>query len=90
MLLRMLHGYMEIFSDMLKKANSIVTKNSLKKLQEGVKQLKDKYKEEQAVWKKIHEIDSLQVKKKKNFTLLSFRLNYTFEHLEFHFMGIFS
>ncbi|KAF5908393.1 interferon gamma [Clarias magur] len=60
MLLQMLHGYMEIFSDMLKKAKTIETKTSLKELQGSVKELRDKYKKEQAVWKKIHEIDALQ------------------------------
>ncbi|KAF4079719.1 hypothetical protein AMELA_G00181500 [Ameiurus melas] len=59
-LLRMLDGYMDIFSDMLKKAKTVETKTSLKKLQESVKELKDKYKKEQAVWKQLDEINTVK------------------------------
>ncbi|XP_060759643.1 interferon gamma related [Neoarius graeffei] len=60
MLLRMLNGYMDIFSEMLKKAKTDETKSSLKDLQESVKGLKDKYKKEQAVWKQLHDINSVK------------------------------
>lgn len=63
MLLRMLHAYTEIFSDMLKKAQTAETETSLKELQESVKELKDKYKHEQTVWKYLHEINSVKVRK---------------------------
>ncbi|XP_026779533.1 interferon gamma related [Pangasianodon hypophthalmus] len=60
MLLRMLNGYMDIFSDMLKKAKTVETENSLKELQESVKELKDKYKKEQEVWTQLHKINTIQ------------------------------
>lgn len=62
MLLRMLNGYMEIFSDMLKKAKTDETETSLRELQESVKELKDKYKNEQTVWKYLHDINSIKVR----------------------------
>lgn len=62
MLLRMLNGYMDIFSEMLEKAKTDETKSSLKELQESVKGLKDKYKKEQAVWKQLHDINSVKVR----------------------------
>lgn len=64
MLLRMLNGYMDIFSDMLKKAKTVETETSLKELQESVKELKNKYNKEQAVWKQLHEINTVKVRKK--------------------------
>lgn len=63
MLLRMLNGYMDIFSDMLKKAKTVETETSLKELQESVKELKNKYNNEQAVWKQLHEINTVKVRK---------------------------
>lgn len=63
MLLRMLNGYMEIFSDMLENAKGVETEASLKELKESVKELKDKYKTEQAAWKYLHEINSIKVRK---------------------------
>lgn len=69
MLLRMLNGYMDIFSDMLKKAKTVETETSLKELQESVKELKNKYNNEQAVWKQLHEINTVKVR--KNFFLMS-------------------
>lgn len=62
MLLRMLNGYMEMFSDMLKNAKDVEIETSLKDLQESVKELKDKYKHEQATWKYLHEINSIKVR----------------------------
>ncbi|XP_053506430.1 interferon gamma related [Ictalurus furcatus] len=59
-LLRMLNGYMDIFSDMLKKAKTVETETSLKELQESVKELKNKYNKEQAVWKQLHEINTVK------------------------------
>lgn len=63
MLLRMLNGYMGIFSDMQKKAKTLETQTSLRDLQESVKELKDKYKNEQTVWKYLHDINSIKVRK---------------------------
>lgn len=63
MLLRMLNGYMGIFSDMQKKAKTLETQTSLRELQESVKELKDKYKNEQTVWKYLHDINSIKVRK---------------------------
>lgn len=60
----MLNGYMDIFSDMLKKAKTVETETSLKELQESVKELKNKYNKEQAVWKQLHEINTVKVRKK--------------------------
>lgn len=59
----MLNGYMDIFSDMLKKAKTVETETSLKELQESVKELKNKYNNEQAVWKQLHEINTVKVRK---------------------------
>ncbi|GAA6097236.1 interferon gamma related precursor [Tachysurus ichikawai] len=60
MLLRMLYGYLDIFSDMLKKAKNVETESSLKELQESVRELKNKYKKEQEVWKQLHEINAIK------------------------------
>ncbi|KAK3518115.1 hypothetical protein QTP70_033212 [Hemibagrus guttatus] len=60
MLLRMLNGYLDIFSDMLKKAKDVETESSLKELQESVRELKNKYKIEQEVWKQLHEINAIK------------------------------
>lgn len=62
MLLRMLYGYLDIFSDMLKKAKNVETESSLKELQESVRELKNKYKKEQEVWKQLHEINAIKVR----------------------------
>lgn len=67
MLLRMLNGYLDIFSDMLKKAKNVETETSLKELQESVRELKNKYKTEQDVWKQLHEISAVKVRILQNY-----------------------
>lgn len=61
MLLRMLNGYLDIFSDMLKKAKTLETETSLKELQKSVRELINEYKKEQEVWKNIQNINSVKV-----------------------------